>query len=111
MNAEAMLKQAGCRLRTICDQRWDDFEDVGEPNIRVCHLCERLVFYTTTPEQLRSLAAAGQCAFIAPGSLVDEQDKEMANLKARIRSRGIGTKDLREPSVGMPITIKTRDEK
>jgi len=69
------------------------------------------VFYTTTPEQLRSLAAAGQCAFIVPGSPVDEEDKEIAKHQARIRGRGIDKKDFREPSVGMPIAIKTRDGK
>jgi hypothetical protein len=65
-----------------------------------------LVFYTTTPDQLRSLAAAGQCAFIAPGSLADEEDRQTAAVVARIRARGVYTKSFREPSVGMPIILK-----
>ena len=106
MNTKTMLDRAGCGLRVICEQRWDDFEEVGESMIRFCKLCERLVFYTTTPEQLRSLAAAGQCAFIVPGSPVEEEDKQFAQMYARVRGRGIDKKSFREPSVGMPIILK-----
>ena len=105
MNTKTMLDRAGCGLRAICGQRWDDFEEVGESKIRLCKLCERLVFYTTTPEQLRSLAAAGQCAFIVPGSPVEEEDKQFAQMYARVRGRGIDKKSFREPSVGMPIIL------
>ena len=105
MNTETMLLRAGCRLKILCDQKWTDFEETGEAAIRFCKLCEKLVFYTTTPEQLRSLAAAGQCAFIAPGSPADEEDRQMAAVLARIRARGIDTKSFREPSVGMPIIL------
>ena len=106
MNTKTMLKRAGCRLKILCDQRWSDFEETAEANIRLCKLCEKLVFYTTTPDQLRSLAAAGQCAFIAPGSLADEEDRQTAAAVARIRARGIDTKSFDEPSVGMPIILK-----
>ena len=106
MNTKTMLKRAGCRLKILCDQRWSDFEETGEANIRFCKLCEKLVFYTTTPDQLRSLAAAGQCAFIAPGSLADEEDRQTAAVVARIRARGVYTKSFREPSVGMPIILR-----
>jgi len=106
MNTKTMLKRAGCRLKILCDQRWSDFEETAETNIRFCKLCEKLVFYTTTPDQLRSLAAAGQCAFIAPGSLADEEDRQTAAVVARIRARGIDTKSFREPSVGMPIILR-----
>ena len=106
MNTEKMLLRAGCRLKILCDQKWTDFEQTGEANIRFCKLCEKLVFYTTTPEQLRSLAAAGQCAFIAPGSPADEDARQTAAVVARIRAKGIGTKSFDEPSVGMPIILK-----
>ena len=106
MNTETMLLRAGCRLKILCDQKWTDFEQTGEANIRFCKLCEKLVFYTTTPEQLRSLAAAGQCAFIAPGSPADEDARQTAAMVARIRLKGIGTKSFDEPSVGMPIILK-----
>ena len=106
MNTETMLLRAGCRLKILCDQKWTDFEETGEAAIRFCKLCEKLVFYTTTPAQLRSLAAAGQCAFIAPGSPADEDDRRTAEVLARIRARGIDTKSFREPSVGMPIILK-----
>ena len=106
MNTKTMLKRAGCRLKILCDQRWGDFEETAEASIRFCKLCEKLVFYTTTTDQLRSLAAAGQCAFIAPGSPADEHDRQTAAVVARIRARGIDTKSFRELSVGMPIVLK-----
>ena len=106
MNTKTMLLRAGCRLKILCDQKWTDFEETGEAAIRFCKLCEKLVFYTTTPEQLRSLAAAGHCAFIAPGSTAAEEDGQMTEVLARIRSRGFRTKSFREPSVGMPIILK-----
>ena len=106
MNTKTMLDRAGCGLRVTCEQRWGDFKEVGESKIRFCKLCEKLVFYTTTPEQLRSLAAAGQCAFIAPGSPADEDARQAGAMVARIRAKGIGTKSFDEPSVGMPIILK-----
>ena len=106
MNTTTLLKRAGCRLRIICDQKWSEFEETDEPNIRFCNLCEKLVFYTTTSEQLRSLADAGQCAYIVPGSPVDEDDRQFALVSARIKASGIDKRSFREPSVGMPILIK-----
>lgn len=103
MNTKAMLRRAGCQLRVVCQQRWDDFNEVGESKIRFCKLCQKLVFYTTTPEQLKSLAAAGQCAFIVPGSYVLEEDNQYQESLAEINRRGIDTKSFLEPSVGMPI--------
>jgi hypothetical protein len=106
MNTKSLLERAGCKLRIICDQKWSEFEETDEPNIRFCNLCEKLVFYTTTSDQLRSLAKAGQCAFIVPGSPVDEDDRQFALASARIRARGIDKKSFREPSVGMPIILR-----
>ena len=110
MNTQTVLKRAGCKLRIICDQKWNEFEKTEEANIRFCNLCKRLVFYTTTSDQLRSLAKAGQCAYIVPGSPVDEDDRQFALVSARIRARGIDKKSFREPSVGMPIVIKRTSE-
>ena len=103
MNTKTLLERAGCRLRTICDQKWSEFEETDETNIRFCNLCEKLVFYTTTSDQLRSLADAGQCAFIVPGSPVEEEDRQYAKMYKQVRGRGIDKRSFLEPSVGMPI--------
>ena len=107
MTARNILERAGCEMRVTCDRDWDAFEVTEEEGIRFCSHCEKAVFLTQTPTELRIAAERGLCVYIKPGS--PAVDVRATYTLTRERIRNIEARNIIKNS-GLTGSIMIKDE-
>ena len=109
METFEILKQAGCDMEVVCDKQWGELLPTDEDGIKFCGECKKLVFYTTTPAELRLAAKRGLCVFIVPNSLAHiERFPRLISTSKVSRQRIRRTEEkalrrLRGPTLGVSV--------
>lgn len=102
METHEILKAAGCKMEVVCKKLWSELDETGEDGIRFCRDCKQVIFYTTTPAELRIAAEKGYCVYIVPDSAADQKTRYDIT-RERIRKIEVGTlKRLDGPTLGVP---------